>query len=183
MILSPKRMVVLCLAFVVLGLTGVCGLKALTRTVENGVGGGVMAEASMFPLKLTIILNRTTFKVGETVNMTLLLENIGNETLPFKYGNDRFSFVVYDRYGSRVYKPNIAYLAQIIPLPLPPGLSQSCTLTWHQEYDPIFRGFDQDPLYEYRKVPPDIYQIVGLFESHTLDLTIETPPLIATISL
>jgi hypothetical protein len=176
-------MVVLCLAFVLLGLTVVWGLKAVTMTEENGDGGGVMAEASLFPLKLTMILNRTTFKVNETVKMTLLVENIGNETLPFKYGSDEFSFVVYDRYGSQVYRASYAYLAQIIPLPLPPGLSQSHTLTWYQDYDPIFRDFDQDPLYEYRKVPPGMYQIVGLFESHTIHLTIETPPLRVTIGL
>ncbi len=158
--------------------------QPVTITIEETGGGGVMVEAVHFPLRLTMVLNKTTFEFGEPVNMTFQIENIGNETLTFHYhgGADHFSFVVYDKSGSKVYEPDRAWLALYMPpTPVPPGLALVTQDTWYQQYNPIFRGWDEDPLYEYRKVSPGTYQIVGLFISHTLNFTIETPPVTITI--
>jgi len=190
MILSMKRMVVLSTFFVILGVAAIWGLEAGTlkeapKTPETE-GAGIMVEASHFPLKLTMILNKTTFEVEEPVNFTLVLENIGNETLTIHSGGDHFSFIVYDKNGSKVYEPDPVWLAVYVPPEhLPPGLAlraQGPWLAWYQQYTPIFRGWGEEPLFEYRKAPPGAYQIVGQFISHTLNFTIETPTVIITIT-
>lgn len=167
MILTLKQMSVLLIVSMFLSSAIVWGLKA-TTAVEETVGRGIMVKASHFPLKLTMLLNKTTFEVGELVNITLFLENIGNETLDIHYRViDYFSFIVYDKNGSKVYEPDPVWLALYTPkVPLPPGLAQIAVIPWHQPYD----------------LKPNAYQIAGLFISHTLNFTIETMPVTIKIT-
>lgn len=184
MILTLKQMSMLFIASVFLGSAIVWGLEAIT-VVEKTVGGGIMVEASHFPLKLAMVLNKTTFEMGEPVNMILQIENIGNETLTLHYygGADHFSFVVYDKNGFKLYEPDRVWPTLYMPPEhVPPGLARIAQDTWHQQYNPIFRGWGEDPLYEYKKVPSGAYQIIGQFISHALNFTIETPPVTITIT-
>lgn len=190
MILTLKQMSAVFIVSVFLGSVIVWGLKVTTVVEDAGedimvgetAGGGIMVEASHYPLKLTMVLNKTTFKVGEPINITFITENIGNETLTmiFSDGSDHFSFIVYDENGSKVYEPQRGYLMVRIPTLVSPGLAGVAQDTWYQQYNPIFRGWDEDPLFEYKKVPPGKYQIVGVFVS-SLSFTIQTPPTMITI--
>lgn len=179
MILSLKRMVLLSIFFVILGVAAIWGLEAGTLTKAPGTpeteGAGIMVEASRFPLKLTMILNKTTFEVEEPVNMTFYLENIGNETLTmvFSDGHDRFSFNVLDENDSLIYESHWFYPTVYIPMDVPPRLARITTQTWWQKTN-IGDGTQQVKLGKYK--------IVGLFISGTFDFTIETPPITIRIT-
>jgi len=168
MILSLKAMAVLSLSSILLGAMVVFGLKTTTLMEEGN--GGVVVEATKFPLKLTMVFNKTTFEAGKIVNFTLILENIGNETLTIYWGPvDHFSYAIYDKSGSKVYEPDSAWLAIYMPPShLPRALACVAVIPWHQPYDFL----------------PGTYQIVGLFISHklSLNLTIETSPVTVTLT-
>lgn len=167
MILTLKQISIFLILLGFLGSAIVWGLKGTIPMVKETVGRGIMVEKSYYPLKLTMVLNETTFEVGEYVEITFIIENIGNGTLTLSFsdGFDRESFVVYDEAGSQVYE-DIHYYPQIrIPFMLPPSLGTSLTPTWYQN------------------LPPGSYQIVGLFISGSLNFTIETQPVTITIGL
>lgn len=165
MILTLKQMSVFFIASVFLGSAIVWGLKT-TTVGEEIVGGGIMVEGTTLPLKLRMILNKTTFELNETVQISFSIENIGNETLPLSLYEDHFSFVVYDEAGFVVYdyNKNWGHPAIYISMPLPPNLS-----SWATPF----------PLYE--NLPPGRYDIVGQFISGHLGHIVETPPVTITI--
>jgi len=172
MILTLKKVLALSVISVFLGSAIVWGLKE-TAVLEGTVGGGIVVEAAHYPLKLTMVFNKTTFEAGKIVDFTFILENIGNETLAMRYyyyGIDYFSYIVYDEHGQIAYEPpERAWLAlSMPPEPLPSGLAHKTVMYWHQPYNFL----------------PGKYQIVGLFISHKLhlNLTIETPPVTITLA-
>lgn len=173
MILSLKSAVVLGLLSILLGAMVVFGLRTTTLTEKSNEGGGIMVETTKSPLKLTMILNKTTFKVGEKVNFTLFIENIGNETLTFHFGYmDHASFVVYDANGSKAYdmEEDTAWPMVVAPpTHVPSGLVLRFRMTWYQKKD--------------ASLPPSTYHFVGGFRSGSLGLTdlIETPPVTITL--
>jgi len=143
----------------------------------------IVVESTRNPLKLVMILNKTTYRLGETIKITFSIENIGNKTLDMSQYEDGFNFVVYDEAGSEVYDYNKNWLhpAIYIPMPLPPDLSRFGVLTWSQDYNLKLITLDPHPLFEYRKVLPGRYQIVGQFISSHSRLIIKTPPVTITI--
>lgn len=171
MILPLKSTVVLSLLFILLGAMVVFGLKTTTLMEKSNGGGGIMVEATKYPLRLTIILNETTFKVGEKVNFTLFVENIGNETLAFHFGYmDHSSYVVYYENGSTVYDFEEHTFWPMVILPptyVPSGLVLRFQMTWYQKKD--------------APLPPGTYHLVGGFRSGSLGLIIETPPVTITL--
>jgi hypothetical protein len=146
---------------------------------------GIVVEATKFPLKLTMVLDKTKFELSEPVKMAFFIENIGNETLDMSMYEDDFDFVVYDEAGYEVYElnKNVVHPAVYIPMPLPSGLSRPGTLTWSQDYNLKLVTLDPHPQFEYRKVSPGRYQIIGQFVSSHLRFTIKTPPVAITIGL
>jgi len=143
----------------------------------------VIAEATKFPLRLKIILDKTKFGLGETVKMVFFAENIGNRTIDMSMYEDYFSFVVCDEAGSEIYdwNKNHGHIALYIPMALPSGLSRMGILEWNQDYNLKLITLDPHPQFEYRKVSPGRYQIIGQFISSHLRFTIETPPITITI--
>lgn len=164
---NNKFMLVLSVVALV-GVMVVWGLKA--TLIEEPAGGAIKIEATHYPLKLTMILNKTTFKVGEPVNIRFLLENIGNETLTlcFSDGADFPVFVVYDEGGSQVYdrRKDLFFHPVYLPIDLPSGLSNGVVDTW------------------YPQLASGIYRIVGVYSGRLgfmLGFTIETEPITITI--
>jgi len=182
MMLSLKSMFVLGLLSVLLGAMVVYGLKT-TTLMDDTDEGAIIVETIKFPLKLRMMLNKTAFELNETVGIEFSAENIGNETLNMSLYEDDFNFVIYDEASSEVYdwNKNWAHPAIYIPMPLPPGLSRSGAFQWSQDYNPILVSLDQYPYFEYKKVSPGRYQIVGQFTSGHLRLIVETPPVTITI--
>jgi hypothetical protein len=146
---------------------------------------GIVVEATKFPLKLTMVLDKTKFELNEPVKMAFFIENIGNETLHMSMYEDDFDFVVYDEAGYEVYElnKNVAHPAVYIPMPLPSWLSRLGTLTWSQDYNLKLVTLDPHPQFEYRKVSPGRYRIIGQFVSSHLRFTIKIPPVTITIGL
>jgi hypothetical protein len=183
-ILSLKSTTILSLSFILLGAMVVSGLKTTTLVSKSSGGGAAVVEATKFPLKLMMILNKTAFEINETVGIAFFLENIGNETFYLSLYEDYFSFVVYDEAGSEVYnwKKNYVHLTIYIPASLPPDLSRSGALRWYQDYNPKLITLDPHTLFEYRKVAPGRYQIVGQFLDNSKSI-VETPIVTITIGL
>lgn len=122
-------------------------------------------ETLHFPLRLRMMLDKTTFEIGESVDITFFLENIGDDTvtLVFSDGQDRFSFSVFDERGSRVYRPNLFYAQVYLPMAIPPGLACWHVHTWWQQ---AMQGS---------------YYVVGSFVSGTFNITLTTPPVPITV--
>ncbi len=98
-------------------------------------------------------------------------------------GHERFKCILYDEGGSQVYELSLAYLQLYQPESVPPGLARMEVYAWHQKYDPIYRGLDEDPIFEGGgQIPKGKYQIVGQIKTSSLGFIIETPPVTITIS-
>jgi len=130
----------------------------------------VKAEASRYPFKLIITLEKTTYKLGEPVNVTWCLINIGdkNETLWMDEPVD--DFVIRDKNLKRVYIDSSArgvFLVHFPFLTLQPSRNVTITASWYQIYD----GSDyvREDL-RFKRVPQGIYYMSGAFRTY-----IETP--------
>jgi len=146
-------------------------LNALLPLNFSSVG----AEATEHPFKLIITLDRTTYKVGELVNVTWILINVGEENVTLYNSVDiLLDFVVYDANFIRVYR----YRSQrggilgIYPFaPIPPGDKMTLTGSWKQTYDSS--GKVRPELWR-KEVPPGTYHIAGIFHSSTYNVTLTT---------
>ena len=85
-------------------------------------------------LELTMTLDKTTYSLGEPINLTLTLTNISNQTINYEHTGLDFDFQVYNGTNNVVYKwSNFMGIAQFITNePLLPGESKSDTFTWQQ---------------------------------------------------
>lgn len=159
------------------------GLRCVAPQISDKTE--IKVNATQYPFKLTMSLSKTELKLGDPVNISLFLEYTGNEnlTLVFSCGKDQLSFTVYDEKNSSVYDKysNTVYAAIYMPTAVVLGWYQNITYTWYQEDGLVYQGIGQDPPAYYNKVSAGTYHIVGVFISHTLNLTIETPPITITI--
>ncbi len=157
--------------------------------MEVTAEGAAVVEASQFPLKLTMILNKTTFEVNEPVGIHFFLENIGNETYGFYWAGLYVYFKVYDEKGSGVYNEYEDVFTQVLPrtVEIPPGLGRRVNCTWYQHGKLVYQGLGEDPPAYYKEVPPGRYKIVGFYDDigsyHNISrrFTVETPPITITI--
>ena len=135
----------------------------------------VGAEATEYPFKLVMTLDRTTYKLGDLVNVTWILINVGEENVTLYYSVDHLlDFVVYDANFIRVYRYRSQWggVLGILPLaPIPPGDRMTLTGSWEQTYDSS--GKVRPELW-HKKVPPGIYHIAGIFRSGTYNVTLTT---------
>lgn len=111
------------------------------------------------------------------MKLTLILENIGNETVAFHFGYmDHFHYVVYDENGSTVYdfEEDVVWPLVIAPPSYwPSGLAFGGFVeTWYEKYN--YPPGTQ--------TPPGTYHLVGRFWSGSLGLIIETPSVTITLS-
>jgi len=133
-------------------------------------------EASHWPFKLTMMVEKTNFEIGEPVNVTLTLENIANETITIYYSRDhRFSYI-YDQNNIKVCPVSYVVAMMLVPIEMEPGEVIYVTYTWKQYY------IQSEIAPNYQQVRPGRYRIIGTFYSPTFDyLTVETPPITITI--
>jgi hypothetical protein len=108
-------------------------------------------------LELTMTLDKTTYSLGEPVNLTLTITNISNQTITYEHTGLDFDFQVSNGTNNLVYRwSNFQAIAQFIALePLNPGASRSTNFSWTQicNFNSLVNG---DP------VTPGAYNIIGL---------------------
>lgn len=141
----------------------------------------VIVEVTGYPFKLSIWLAKTTFEVGEHVNVSLLIENISNETLVLSFadGADHFWFIVYDGDWQKIYEL-VLYYGQGEPVfvNFKPGDKATSTYIWRQNF--VNQTIPNN--WHFEPVPAGMYNVVGVFLSISLNnLRIETPSIAITI--
>jgi hypothetical protein len=150
----------------------------------------VQAEATEYPFKLTIALEKTTFKVEEPVNITWVLTNIGQENVTLYNSRDfPLDFLVRDQGFTNVfrYRSYVGVLQVIYPFaPIMPSDNMTMADVWKQIYDDRFLKLP-DPyngvghFWSPKKVFPGTYYVSGIFHSATYGVNIETPVMRITI--
>ncbi|HYA77809.1 MAG TPA: BsuPI-related putative proteinase inhibitor [Verrucomicrobiae bacterium] len=127
-------------------------------------------------LELTMTLDKTTYSLGEPVNLTLAITNISDQTINFTDTGLNFDFQVYNDTNNVVYQySNFIAIPQFIAiLPLPAGQSISANFTWLQTCN-FSLQVNGDP------VAPGTYNIIGEtgptygIQTTLIQLTIENP--------
>ena len=126
-----------------------------------------MAQGSALGIQLTMTLEKTVFRLGEPINVTLTMTNITNQTQTFVLGayND-FDFHVYNETNSNIYWHSSIWLGEVaIPDGLtgitlnpsePWGNSWTETFLWQQN---MISGTFDNP--SYVPVSPGTYYVVG----------------------
>lgn len=147
----------------------------------------LQTEAIRYPFKLTITLERSTYTLGEPVNVTWILTNIGEENATLYYSCERsLDFIILDENFNHVFWYGLhmgRFLVELPPLSIAPGDNITLVGVWSQIYDDIEVGFEVRPwVIKFKQVPPGTYYVFGIFESPTYNYTkLETPPLRITI--
>ena len=120
------------------------------------VFGGSGVYALLTPtLQLTASIAKASFQIGEPVNITITLQNIGLWPLRFTYYPPLLDFVVYDEADKEIFRCGDTALIDlwVTPITLWPTQTRTAILTWNQvEYRE--GDFDQ--------VPKGTYTIVAL---------------------
>jgi len=143
----------------------------------------VEAEATAYPFKLKITLEKTTYKLGEPVNVTWILTNISDENVTLYNSIDWvFDFIIRDKDFNHVFQWSCDYGVLLVVLPFPPiapGDNMTFTGKWRQTYD----GSNIYPYYGLggKNVPSGIYYVFGVFASGTYGFEFETPAIRITI--
>jgi len=133
-------------------------------------------EASHWPFKLTMMVEKTNFEIGEPVNTTFTLENIGHETITLYTSRDDVTFDVYTLNNLKAYTFEYCFGMMSFPWKMEPGEVAYEWWTWKQYY------FESEIAPSWQQVRPGRYRIIGKFKSPTFNyLTVETPPVTITI--
>lgn len=135
----------------------------------------VEAEATEYPFKLKITLEKTTYKLGEPVYVTWTLINIGEENVTL-FSSDMFGFLIRDENFNHVYRRGSRGLAVVVPYPpTPPGENRTSTDVWRQVYDDQILKL-QNTYYVLKKVSPGTYYVSGYSWISTYNVELETTP-------
>ena len=132
----------------------------------------LQAEATKYPFKLGICLGKTTLKVGEPIQVTWTLVNIGKEDITlYNIVDDTFNYLIYGENLNLVSKCVIGRFPMLFPVAsLTVGANLTTTGNWNQ----ICSMSGQ-------QARPGTYYLAGLFRSGTYNMTLETPLTIITI--
>jgi len=136
-----KKKVLLIVALFVLVVFGASGVYALLTPT----------------LRLTASMVKARFEMGEPVNITITLQNIGLWPLTFTYDSPLLDFVVYNEASENIFRYGSIILIRpgdVLPITLWPIQTIAKTLAWDQE------GYGEgEGLY---KVPKGSYTIVAM---------------------
>ncbi|MBS7621520.1 hypothetical protein KEJ32_05355 [Candidatus Bathyarchaeota archaeon] len=147
----------------------------------------LQTETTEYPFKLTIALEKYIYKLGERVDVTWILTNIGEENVTLYSSRDLVpDFIILDENLNHVFRYR-SYMVE--PLVILPYLSiaprENITLvgTWQQIYDDLEIDFGVYPwVIKLKQVPPGTYYVFGIFESPTYGyIKLKTPLLRITI--
>ncbi|NIO38526.1 hypothetical protein GTO27_12640 [Candidatus Bathyarchaeota archaeon] len=135
----------------------------------------IEAEATEYPFKLKITLEKTTYKLGEPVNVTWTLTNIGEENVTLYSSRDLSGFLVRDENFIHVYRQGNRVWLVIHPSPpIATGENWTSTEVWRQVYDDQILKL-QNAYYVLKKVPPGTYYVSGYSWIPTYNIELETP--------
>ncbi|HUK84229.1 MAG TPA: BsuPI-related putative proteinase inhibitor [Candidatus Acidoferrum sp.] len=142
-------------------------------TAQTSAPTSTGASGESGALKLTMTTDKTTYSLGEPVNLTLTITNISTQTISFTHSGYDFDFQVTNDTNSQVYRwsnfkafPDIVTISQ-----LQSGENISANFTWLQTCN-FDVSVQDDP------VSPGTYNIIGL-SSQTYG--IQTTPIQITI--
>jgi len=155
MTFSLKNTLILCVVVTLAGLTVVWGLNSVTH---RDASTPVEVETTYGPVKLTMILEKTTYRLGEPVNITLTITNISNETtLLYLTYPCKTNFMVFDKSSEPIFEyfRSRIWPAATCEVVLDSGESLTQTLTWNQ------LEIDNFPPFDSRQVQPGTYYVVG----------------------
>jgi hypothetical protein len=125
-------------------------------------------------LRLTMALQRSTFKTGELINITFTVMNIGSQTVECTRSLPEFDIIVYNSSNSNLYQwtSDKAFSTIVLETSLDPGDSYTSILDWPQTCNQTVYNNERVP------VSPGQYSIIGLF----LHFKLQTSPLRVSIS-
>ena len=130
------------------------------------------------PYELSMELEKTVFNLGESVNVTISVKNIGNETITVVWGSSsRFDFNVTDANETFVYRFTWVrfFTGAEKRVNLLPGEEFSEIMKWDQTRVTV----EGDKVLEYGiPVERGIYSIVGMLDTEPY---LVTPPIQVTI--
>ena len=133
MILSLKKVAVMTAIISLLGVVATYGLKALTF---EEIASPVEEETTYGPIKLTATLDKSVYRLGENVNVTLRITNIDNKTIRLSFATPiKVDFAVYDESLQLIYVDSFTYGTIFITssVALEPEESLVRTLQWGQQ--------------------------------------------------
>jgi len=147
--------------------------KTNTRSSDETV------EAIQYPVKLVMELNKTTYSLGETVNITIKIVNISNSTIELGWQPPSIAmFTIYDKKNTTIYNSaSASTLPVAITRLLKPEESSGEVLVWEQKD----KEGNQVPAGEYHIVAetPTPYGGIGVIGYDPIH--IKTPAITITI--
>jgi len=162
MILSFKNVLIVSIVIIFIGVTAIFGLKAMTVTLstETSSNGEIILEKVFNEtFKLTMIIPKDTYALGEPVNITLKLTNIGDENVTIHHGwGIPLNYLVLNQTGSEIYNSQWVTIVLMVrdETTLEPNMSIEKSFTWKQvSIDYPLRSFQEYP------VSTGTYYIVG----------------------
>lgn len=111
---------------------------------ETG-GGGTQNSVTIRGLRYTITTNKTEYRRGEPVSITLTKRNVSNSTISLRYRTgQRYEFLARRSDGTIVWRwsRGQVFTQQTARVTLPPGESQVFSVTWDQRDN---RGLQVEP--------------------------------------
>lgn len=189
MIVSLKRMIMFMAFLVILGGALTWGLGRVTPTKISAQS--LKSESSAGSLKLVLIIDKTTYGIGERINLTIQIVNISNSTVELVYGtpfvmpplrfnvSDTESKVIYN---SATYRSTLDVQSRNVTLE--PDHSFGLIRSWRQWNNAL----EQVAPGEYHiaiEIIPDALFVFQYLNGTKVDIGtihIKTPPLTITIS-
>ena len=184
MILSLKKVVALGIVVLLSSVAVVWGLKTLTaREVIGPVEAETTYRSTYGSIKLTAILDKSTYRRGESVNVTVRITNIDNKTIVLIFPSPlKVDFEVYNESLQLIhngFSTTHGTATVLTSVTLEPGESLSQTFTWDQQKMKIVNGYYSglEPVgpgtyYIFGRAPPGGYMWTSSLELYT---RIETP--------
>ncbi|MDH5460894.1 MAG: BsuPI-related putative proteinase inhibitor [Candidatus Bathyarchaeota archaeon] len=133
------------ISLVTLMLLSVAWAVAVASLSANNITTGSLnetVEAIQHPFELVLKLNKTTYSLGETVNITISLTNISDENVKISLlaGGDpksQFDFLIYDGSNDPIYRYSAhrGYYAGGPSVFLAPNQNITASYLWEQHDD------------------------------------------------
>jgi hypothetical protein len=155
--LIPRRILELVLIAAIIGL-GLVG--ALAYTVEPATADTpLVAEKIVGDLELSMAIQKSNFNVGEPVNITFTVTNIGVQTINYTHSEPEFDFIVSNSSNQNLYQWTSfkAFPMLVLITQLDPGHNYTSILTWPQTCNQTIYNNEGVP------VSPGQYSITGVF--------------------
>lgn len=110
-------------------------------------------------LRFTMALQNNTFKVGEPINITFTVTNIGSQTITYWRSEPEFDFRVYNLSNNKLYQWTLFKMFPMIiwSTSLNPGDNVTSVLVWPQTCNQTVYNNEGVP------VSPGQYFIIGFF--------------------